>query len=157
MNPISAPSLYVFPERALRRWAKENLVLSERADAVDARFRFEGSTCGNVELHLDYHVTLQPEGDAWRLGPMYCAPSPGDEGHQQMCCWRADEEGVVRAMKEEAPLQGELLEAVTTWRPRRSPAGCLCGQSDRLYKWQAVLETLHFALRRPPAETPTVS
>ena len=43
-QPI-AVGAYSFPERALRRWARENLSVVPRADGgVDAVFRFEGST-----------------------------------------------------------------------------------------------------------------
>ena len=45
------------------------------------------------------------------------------------------------------PASRWLVGAVLAWRPAKSPAGCLCSEPSRHHKWQAVLETLHFALR----------
>jgi hypothetical protein len=140
---------YSFPERALRRWVKENLTTESRADGgLDAVFRFEGSTCGNVDFVLLYHVALAADHS---LEALRCEPAPFYEGHERMCCWQDDAEAVAVIMRQEAPLLGQPLAAVLTWRPRKSPAGCLCTEQARHHKWQAVLETLHRSLH-PPAE-----
>ena len=152
-SPVAAVSPYALPERALRRWASENLRLTPRADGgIDAVFRFEGSTCGNVTFLLDYRVSLgATSGEGRRIEAMDCAPAAFDEGHVRMCCWQENAESAAALMRTEPPLRGGWLNAVLTWRPRKSPAGCLCAEPSRHHKWQAVLETLHFALR---CETP---
>ena len=71
MNPSASThnvSAYSFPERALRRWARENLTRTPCADGgVEAVFRFEGSTCGNVAFHLLYRVALAAESADRRI------------------------------------------------------------------------------------------
>ena len=52
-----------------------------------------------------------------------------------------------REVMRDGALLGEPLGAVLAWRAAKSPAGCLCSEPSRHHKWQAVLETLHFALR----------
>lgn len=151
--PDSGP-VYVFPVRALRRWSTENLTLETApAGGLVAHFRFEGSTCGNVPFELRYQVLL--DGSAQRIiAAQQCTPAPFDEGHQRMCCWQEDAARAATLL-EEKPLAGQPLAAVLSWRPLRSPSGCLCAPASRHHKWQAVLETLHFALFASP--TPTVS
>lgn len=154
----ASPLPYVFPERALRRWSRENLHIETGTDgSVAARFRFEGSTCGNVPFQLDYHLRLDSSAQRIITGHR-CHPVPFDEGHQRMCCWQEDADQATRLF-EEAPLLGQPLDAVLVWRPARSPAGCLCAPASRAHKWQAVLETLHFALAtvRAPLAPPSPS
>ena len=150
MNPSASThnvSAYSFPERALRRWARENLTLTPCADGgVEAVFRFEGSTCGNVAFHLLYRVSLAAESADRRIEALHCEAAPFDEGHARMCCWQENAAAIAATMRREAPLLGEPLGAVLAWRPAKSPAGCLCSEPSRHHKWQAVLETLHFAL-----------
>ncbi|MDP2136374.1 MAG: hypothetical protein Q8J74_00835, partial [Candidatus Didemnitutus sp.] len=149
MKPVenSAVSPYAFPQRALRRWARENLTFGTGSDgAVHATFRLEGSTCGNITFFLLYHVALAPESADRRIVALRCEPAPQEENHKRMCCWQANATTAAAAMHHEIPLLGQPLESVLTWRPRRSPDGCLCVEPSRHYKWQAVLETLHFAL-----------
>jgi hypothetical protein len=152
-QPI-AVGAYSFPERALRRWARENLSVVPRADGgVDAVFRFEGSTCGNVAFCLLYRVSVGPEAGGRRLETLWCEPVPHDEGHTRMCCWLENAADIAAILRHEAALGSQPLDAVLTWRPQKSPAGCLCTESSRHHKWQAVLETLHFAL--VPSDEPS--
>lgn len=142
-----AVSPYAFPERALRRWVRENLAITPRVDGgADAVFRFEGSTCSNVTFHLLYRVSCASASASHRIESMRCEPAPHDEGHARMCCWQENAAAVIATMSGEAPLLGRPLGAVLAWRPDRSPAGCLCVRPSRHHKWQAVLETVHFAL-----------
>jgi hypothetical protein len=150
--PSPAVSPYAFPVRALRRWAGENLTLTPRPDGgLEALFRLEGSTCANIAFSLLYRVTLSPAPAGRRIEAMNCAPAPYDEGHTRMCSWQENAGAIAATMRDETPLLGLPLDAVLAWRPNKSPAGCLCAQPSRHYKWQAVLETLHFALHQPPA------
>ncbi len=149
-SPVPAPSPYAFPERALRRWARENLTIASRTDGgVEAVFRFEGSTCGNIAFHLLYRVTLAPASVDRRIVAMGCEPAPFDEGHTHMCCWQENAAVIAATMRNETPLLGQPLAAVLAWHPRKSPAGCICAEPARHHKWQAVLETLHLALHSP--------
>lgn len=153
MNAVTPPSPYAFPERALQRWARENLTLTARADGrTEAIFRFEGSTCSNIAFQLIYQITLGPRTDERRIESLCCVPAPHYEGHTRMCCWQENAAAVIKTMSTETPLLGQPLAAVLTWRPIKSPAGCLCAAPSRHHKWQAALETLHFALH--PLPTP---
>ncbi len=146
---IASPtSDYAFPERALRRWADRHLVLTEEGGDVLARFRFEGSTCGNIAFQLDYFVRVGPAAEGRRLLELTCRPAPGDDDHAQTCAARADIEGFRSLIERDKPLIGHPLDSVLAWRPRSEPSGCLCSEPFRLHKWQAVLTTLHFALSR---------
>ncbi len=143
----TAGSPYAFPERALRRWARENVSITPRTDGgTDAIFRFEGSTCSNVSFHLLYRVSLVPESVGCVIKSMDCEVAEHDEGHARMCCWQENAAAAAATMRNETPLLGQPLSAVLAWRPCKSPAGCLCAEPSRLHKWQAVLETLHFVL-----------
>ena len=151
-TPTSPGWPYEFPERAIRRWAREKLVLTHRADGgVDSTFRFEGSTCGNIGFTLLYRVALAPESADRKLEALHCEPLAHDEGHKRMCTYQESAENIRDLMRDETPLHGQPLDAVLAWRPERSPAGCLCAGPSRTHKWQAVLETLHFALNRLPS------
>jgi hypothetical protein len=153
---MSAASPYAFPERALRRWLRENLAVTPRPDGgLDAVFRFEGSTCGNIAFHLLYRVALAPAADAHRILAQHCEVAPFDDGHSRMCCWQENADAIDATMRTEAPLLGQPLAAVLAWRPNKSPAGCLCGEPSRHHKWQAVLETLHLHLALSTPTTPS--
>lgn len=149
-------SVYVFPERALARWVRENLRMQVRTDGgLEARFRYEGSTCGNIAFEFIYCVALSPSATGQTIEAMRCEPGPLAAGHTRMCWWQEGLQAPLEVLKRETPLLGEPLSAVLTWRPQRSPAGCLCAEPSRYHKWQAVLETIHFALHRagPSATT----
>ena len=155
MNPPashvpSAPPAYAFPERALRRWSRENLTLVPRGDGgFESVFNFEGSTCGNIAFTLLYHVAVAPVTAAHRIEAMRCEPAAFDAGHTRMCCWQEDSAAIAATTSRDTALLGQPLDRVLAWRPVRSPAGCLCTEPSRHHKWQAVLETLHFALNAP--------
>ncbi|BET66616.1 hypothetical protein ASA1KI_15340 [Opitutales bacterium ASA1] len=148
-NVPPAPSVYAFPVRALERWAKNHLELhEERAGILRARFHFEGSTCGNIPFSLHYDVVLDRTDGVPRLSALSVAPTPGDEGHLQMCLSREDEDALYSKLHDERPLLGRPLDDVLAWKPATEPAGCLCSTAFRNHKWRAVLETLHYALAR---------
>jgi len=138
---------YVFPERAVRRWVRENLKLERGSDGgVKAIFRFDGSTCGNVAFVLNYQVILGPEEGGYLIQDYSIEPALFSEGHERMCCWQEDSNAAAARFKTGLPLASQPLGSVLNWRPGRSPAGCLCTEPSRLHKWQAALETLHCAL-----------
>jgi hypothetical protein len=147
-NVPPAPSIYAFPVRALERWAKNHLDLHEEPGLVRARFRFEGSTCGNIPFSLHYDVVLDRTSGAPCLASLACSPAPGDDGHLHMCIAREDEEALYSKLHDERPLLGRSLDDVLAWKPATEPAGCLCTPAFRNHKWRAVLETLHYALAR---------
>jgi hypothetical protein len=150
MDATSSQPIYVFPVRALRRWRDHNLTIEARADGgCSVTFAFEGSTCGNIAFPLRYRVELAAEADGRGLQDLWSESVPYADGHTFMCCWQEDGAAVQRSMATEKPLLGQPLDAVLTWRPSRSPAGCLCAEPSRMHKWQAVLETLHFAISNP--------
>lgn len=149
-DQIDATPNYTFPPRVLQRWARSNLKLTSREDGGhDAEFRFHGSTCGNIEFDLLYHVNVGPAAEGHPLRELHCEPAPFGDGHTRMCCWRENAATVKDWMQRETPLQGQSLEDALTWGPSKSASGCLCHVDGRLHKWNAVFQTLHFALSQP--------
>ncbi len=146
----SAPA-HAFPPRALRKWCAENLTLRPGADGgLEAVFRLEGSTCGNVPFLLDYRVRLAPATDGHRILALACAPAPGDDNHREMCSAKADLDALSATLRDEQPLLGQPLADALAWQSPTNPDGCLCAAPSRAHKWRAVLHTLHFALRASP-------
>lgn len=143
----SAP--YSVHTKALARWAKNRLTLTDRENGtVDARFRYEGTTCSNLgrPLLFDYHVTLGPRKDGYVICSLMCGPTPGDVGYQSMCRFLENPVPLMDAIDREKPLLGEPLNRVLSWDAANSAAGCYCELGDRLHKWRLVLETIHYAL-----------
>ena len=61
---------YTLNPRALQKWSRERLQLKfSRDGAVEAGFRYEGTTCSNLgrTLEFDYHVKLAPPSDGYRI------------------------------------------------------------------------------------------
>ena len=135
--------------KALQRWAAERLRLEHRADGgVEARFRYDGTTCTNMgrPLAFEYAVTLGPKEDGYPVRAQQCTPAENDTGHQAMCQYIANREALMGAIQREAPLQGQPLSAVLAWRRPANPAGCYCDAASREHKWGLVFETIHYAL-----------
>jgi hypothetical protein len=140
---------YSVHSKALARWAKGRLALTERENGtIDALFRYEGTTCSNLgrPLLFDYHVTLGPREDGYVICALACRPTPGDVGYQSMCRFIDSPAQLMAAIDGEKPLLGEPLNNVLSWDAANSAAGCYCELGDRLHKWRLVLETIHFAL-----------
>lgn len=138
---------YQVNAKALRRWAAERLSLEERSDgAIEALFRYDGTTCNNMghPLAFEYRVKLGPREEQYPIREQHCAPAPGDTGHASMCKFAAGE--LLREIEEEKPLAGRPLDEVIAWRRAVSPAGCYCEPTSREHKWGLVLETIHYAL-----------
>jgi hypothetical protein len=140
---------YTVNRKALARWSKERLTLSDRADgSIDAVFRYDGTTCTNMgrPLTFDYHLRLGPREGGYRIREQRCVPAPGDTGHEHMCKYLEDSERLMAAIALEKPLTGEPLNTVIRWQRAAAPAGCYCEAASREHKWGLVLETIHFAL-----------
>jgi hypothetical protein len=148
---------YSVHPKALAGWVARRLSLTDRENGtIDARFRYEGTTCSNLgrPLHFDYHVTLGPREDGYVICALACQPSPGDEGYTSMCRYLESPTQLMSSIEREKPLLGEPLNNVLRWDAANSPAGCYCELGDRLHKWRLVLETIHYALvaRELPGE-----
>jgi len=142
-------SAYTVNARALERWAAQRLHLQKRADgAIEARFRYDGTTCNNMgrPLAFDYTVTLGPAEEGYPLRSQTCTPATGDTGHCFMCQYIADSGALMGAIEREKPLAGKPLADVLDWSRAASPAGCYCDPASRDHKWGLVLETIHYAL-----------
>jgi hypothetical protein len=146
--PRSQPS-YRTNEKALRRWAHERLALATDAEgAVEATFRYEGTTCSNMgrALAFDYRVTLGPADEGYPIRALTCAPAVGDEGHQAMCEYLRQGAQLLDAIASEGPLVGRPLDDVLSWNRPSSGPGCNSDAEARQHKWGLVLETIHYAL-----------
>ncbi|MEC7777466.1 MAG: hypothetical protein VYC32_15360 [Planctomycetota bacterium] len=142
-------SSYAFSPRALEGWKKKRLELREDGEALQAVFRFDGSTCTNLGLPLrfEYRVGLsRGQGGDYRLDSFACEPHPEDTGHKGMCSYLADAETIMDKIRQPPQLPGSSLGKVLEWSPPSSPAGCLCSESSRDHKWRIVLQTLHYSL-----------
>jgi hypothetical protein len=145
----TSPPPYSVNARALRKWSRERLKLLFAPDgSVDARFRYEGTTCSNLgrPLEFDYQVRLQPSSEGYQIVETRCVPAPGDTGHTCMCEYLADAQSLMRSIAAEHPLSGRPLDEVLTWERPASPAGCYCDAAGRRHKWGLVLEVIHYAL-----------
>jgi len=137
--------------KALARWSAERLSLATRADgAIEARFRYDGTTCTNMgrALVFQYDVLLGPSQDGYQIREQHCAPVPGDTGHTAMCQYQTNAGPLMTAIDREKPLLGQPLASVFSWRRESSPAGCYCDAASREHKWGLVLETIHYALHQ---------
>jgi hypothetical protein len=140
---------YSVSRKALKRWAEERLSISMNQDgSLDARFRYEGTTCTNMgrSLVFDYRVKLGPHAEGYPIWEQSCAPADGDTGHPAMCQYIEDPARLMASIDREKPLSGERLNAVLSWRRKPNAAGCYCESSSRDHKWGLVLETIHYAL-----------
>jgi hypothetical protein len=146
-NPASARSYTINP-KALRRWAAERLTLDRHNGTIQARFRYDGTTCTNLgrPLAFDYSVTLGSRDDGFPVLDQNCSPAPGDTGHTCMCQYIASPNPLMQAIRSEQPLLGRPLDDVLAWPPSTVFAGCLCDPASRRHKWRLVLETIHYAL-----------
>jgi hypothetical protein len=133
----------------LQRWSEQRLRLLVREDrTVEARFRYDGTTCSNLgqPLAFEYHVRLAPREEGYIILDLSCAPAPGDAGHTYMCAYLEDAGSLMRRIAAERPLLGRPLGDVLGWGRADGPAGCYCDAADREHKWGLALEVLHYAL-----------
>ncbi len=140
---------YATSTRALRRWTAERLSLTTAADgAVEAIFRYDGTTCSNMGRPLAFHyrVRLGPRAEGYRIREQACTPVPGDVGYRDMCQYLRDGEALIEAIGRDAPLAGQPLDAVLSWKRAAHGPGCYCEREARQHKWGLVLETIHYAL-----------
>jgi hypothetical protein len=145
---------YTVNARALKKWARERVRLEYRKDgAVDARFRFDGTTCSNQgrPLAFDYHVSLEASHGGYSIVNMDCRPAADDDGYKFMCAYLSDGEALMREIDGEQPLRGRPLEDVLSWERPAVPSGCYCSAESRAHKWGLALEVIHFALGQAEA------
>jgi hypothetical protein len=134
---------------ALQKWSRERLQLKILHDrSVEARFRYEGTTCSNFErsLEFDYHIKLGSAEEGYKIVDATCVPAPDDTGHTYMCEYTVNPESLMRSIATEKPLVGRSLKDVFIWERQYDPAGCYCNAESREHKWGLVLEVLHYAL-----------
>jgi hypothetical protein len=149
--PLISNASYSVKPRALEKWSQERLQIKTLPDrSVEARFRYDGTTCSNLgrPLQYQYFIALGPPETNYQLREMRCAPVPGDTGHQAMCEYLNNKDNLVAAIASEKPLLGCPLNAVLDWQRPKSPAGCYCDADSRQHKWGLVLEVLHYTLAR---------
>jgi len=152
---LKTDAKYTINPRALGKWSKERLQLDFLRDgAVEARFRYEGTTCSNMgrALEFDYRVKLAPPEDDYRILEMHCAPAPGDTGHQFQCEYLNDSDALTHSIAGEKLLLGKPLNDVLTWERPWNPSGCYCDAERRAHKWGLVFEVIHYALVRHERE-----
>jgi len=140
---------YSINPRVLRKWSHERLQLRTLEDrSVEARFRYEGTTCSNLGRPLAYDHLIKLDGpeDGYRIRETACAPAPGDTGHAAMCEYINNGEKLTAAIVRECPLVGRPLNEVLMWKRPFSPAACYCDAESRMHKWGLVLEVIHYAL-----------
>lgn len=140
---------YTVNIKALKRWASERLSLTPAENGgIEARFRYEGTTCSNMgrPLAFDYLVKLGTRADAFPIVEQHCAPAPDDTGYTYMCQYIREPERLTASIETEKPLAGRPLSDVLAWRTPNGPAGCYCEPESRLHKWRLVFETIHYAL-----------
>jgi hypothetical protein len=154
---LDSSAKYSVSPKALARWANDRLTLQHNPDGtIDARFRYEGTTCTNMgrTLLFDYFVKLSSRDEGYIIREQRCGPAPEDTGHTYMCRYMNNAEHLMVAIEQEKPLLGQRLNDVLTWQRQFSGAGCYCEPSSRKHKWGLVLETIHYALVQQTKELP---
>ncbi|MGD0251630.1 MAG: hypothetical protein ABSC01_02915 [Verrucomicrobiota bacterium] len=157
--PLEHDARYSINTRALQKWSQERLQLNFLEDrSVEARFRYEGTTCSNLgrPLAFDYEVKLGPPDDGYRILAAGCVPTPGDTGYQYQCEYLNNAESLMRSIANEKPLLGKPLNAVLAWKRPYDPSGCYCDSARRAHKWGLVFEVIHYALVRREKEASRV-
>jgi hypothetical protein len=148
-SPLTYRANYSVNLNALRKWSRERLQLQELADgSVEARFRYEGTTCSNLgrPLEYEYHIKLGAPTEGYIIDEALCVPAPGDAGHASQCEYLTNAESFARSVAGEKPLLGRPLDDVLTWKRPHAPSGCYCDTAKRLHKWGLVFEVIHYAL-----------
>ena len=143
-------SLYVIPEKALRRWAGERLCREAGADGRTVwRFAMSGSTCGNVPIEVAMTVVTGADG---RIESATARPVAGDTGCGAMCGAVAAASCNGREFLHEFGNCDDVVgltlhdAAFRDWHPE--PSGCFCTPGHRRHKWRSVFQTIHFAATR---------
>lgn len=155
VSALTRGAKYTVNLRALRKWAAERLQLTTLPDnSIEARFRYEGTTCVNLghSLEFDYRIKLASPQESYRILEMSCSPTQSDVGHKSQCEYLKDADALMRAIATEKPLLGQPLDAVLTWQRAYAPSGCFCDADRRAHKWGLVFEVLHYALVQREAE-----
>jgi hypothetical protein len=140
---------YSVSAHALEKWSQERLQLKTlHGGMVEARFRFEGTTCSNMgrPLQFDYYVKLASPADGYRILETECAPTPGDTGYKSMCEYLTNSDSLMKSIANEKPLLNKHLDEIANWKREFSPSGCYCDIVGREHKWGLVFEVLHYAL-----------
>jgi hypothetical protein len=135
---------YATSTKALAKWSRERLVVNPgENDTIQARFRFDGTTCSNMgrPLAFVYDAKLGPAGAGYPILEQHCAPA--DSGHTLMCSYS---EGLMKSIAAEKPLSGRALDEIFDWKRPACSTGCYCDTAARDHKWGMVLETIHYAL-----------
>jgi hypothetical protein len=139
---------YATSTKALAKWSRERLVVKRGGDgSVEARFRFDGTTCSNMGRPLAFHydVTLGPADAGHPILAQECTPA--DSGHTLMCSYS---DSLMQAITGDKPLAGRPIEEVLHWKRAACSTGCYCEPAARDHKWGMVLETIHYALAHSP-------
>jgi hypothetical protein len=147
--PLDLAASYGVNPKALARWARERLILQRTDDgALEARFRYDGTTCTNMgrPLAFDYTVQLAGRDQGYAIQSGRCAPADGDDGHRHMCRYLEEGDPLLATIAAEQPLAGARIDDVLAWKRPVCAAGCYCDAESRQHKWGLVLETIHFAL-----------
>lgn len=146
---LNPDAQYSVNPRALRKWSQERLQLKILNDrSVEARFRYEGTTCSNLgrPLEFDYYIKLSSSKESYKIVDANCVPALGDTGHMYMCEYLNNAESLMASIAGEKPLLGRPLNDVLTWGRQQNPSGCYCTSESREHKWGLALEVLHYAL-----------
>lgn len=158
--PLDLTAAYSTSAKALARWSRERLSLVDRADgSLDARFRYDGTTCSNMgrPLAFDYTVRLGRRNEGYPIESQHCEPAAGDDGYRSMCRFLDDGDRLLETIAAERPLARGRLDDVISWRRAACSTGCYCDADSRQHKWGLVLETIHFALAERERGTRTTS
>ena len=148
-NALTQNAKYSVSHKALQKWSRERLELKILDDSsVEARFRYEGTTCSNMgqKLEFDYQIKLSSQLEGYKITELNCNPVNGDIGHTYMCEYIKDSEALMKNIENEKPLFGRPLNDVLNWERQFSPEGCYCNLESRNHKWGLALEVLHYAL-----------
>ena len=154
-HPLTKDAPYSLNSRTLRKWSAERLQVDILDDnSVEARFRYDGTTCSNMgrPLSYDYFVKLSPASAGHVVEEAACRPAPDDEGHKFQCAYLSSPETFPELIAREHPLLGKPLDELLSWERDTRMTGCYCDRKSRRHKWSNVFEVIHYALaQRDPS------
>jgi len=126
---------YPFPERALKKWAVNNLTVNEEESSF--QFMYNGSTCRNGGTPFKALFSLDVDENIMIRNPRIEIPEEEKEAADKMCG---------RGYETYTHPEGEILADYILRDLPQNFAGCLCSAPMINQKWKMVAATVHYYL-----------
>jgi hypothetical protein len=147
---------YPVRERALEKWAVDNLSLEGKEGGVICRFTLRGSTCGSggTPFTMVLEAVFLPERGRLVISEGELRVPESDSQVLGDMCVSAGGRGGNLVFTLPPVLAGKPLERGIASLKNTNPAGCVCTEANRNAKWLWFLSTVHYALSTLPSQGP---